>query len=334
MYLVREAMSAEIKILITAEAFGNTRDSHARWLQLLLRMPLLSCLNEADIFYASFEEAALEAVDFVIGFELSAEAMEKIDGKGKVYIDIRIHPLRYLDDIFFSFKTNSDAIEMKLKSYALDENICRMHADLVAAMVVSMKKDRIIAPNSLLLIGQTEVDRVVFDGEKYLSLLDRIDEIREIASDYEHVYFKPHPYAKNNHNLLRKLRKALGEVRSAHDNIYHLLGNDGVKHVAALNSSVLYEAAFFNKETTFLFNPTFTDKQTGIYGDYLGGAFWSDILSPVLSTAPSSMILPFQPSRIRKTLNDFWGYNEISDEIILKDIIKNKIKRLLSQYIR
>ena len=236
-----------------------------------------------------------------------------------------------MDDIFFSFETNSDAIRLKLQRFRVNDELFDLQASIIKATVIKLNKDNIIAPNSLLLIGQTERDRVLYDGNKYLSLLDRIDEIRKSASDYDNVYFKPHPYAKNNRYLLRELRKALGDMQNIHSNIYYLLANEGTQHVAALNSSVLYESVYFDKKTTFLFNPTFSDMQIGIYGDYLNGAFWSDILSSTLRTIPSSLKLPFQSSRIRKALNDFWGYNEISDEIVYYSIFKNKVKYLLNR---
>ncbi len=89
-----------------------------------------------------------------------------------------------------------------------------------------------------------------------------------------------------------------------YDNVYHLLSNEHILHVAALNSSVLYEAKYFRKEVTFLYKPTFDfeNGDIGIYGDY-----WSSA---------------------------FWVYNEISDEIVVKDIIESKIKYLLSKYIK
>lgn len=321
-------------ILITAEALGDTRSSHAKWLYPVLRMQLESALGAANIVYKTFQETSLESADLVIGFELSCEAMRNIEDADKVYIDLRISPIRFMDDIFFSFDTNSEAIHTKLQQYRVNEHLCQLQANVVMATVIKSKKNQIVLPNSLLLIGQTEADRVLHDGEKYLSLLDRIDEIKQLAIEYEHIYFKPHPYAKNNRYILRELRRELGEVLSAHDNIYHLLSNDGVQHVAALNSSVLYEALYFNKETTFLFKPTFTDMQISIFGDYFNGNFWSDILSPVFLTHPSSLVLPFQASRLRKAVNDFWGYNEIADEIVLIDIIKRRVKHLLSRYVR
>ena len=318
-------------VLITAEPLGGIRNSHGKWLYYLLCTQLQLTIDQVEIIYRDFASVELNLVDLVIGFELSAEAREKIDGMDKVYLDLRIHPVRFMDDVFFSFETNSDVIQSNLQSYRVNKELCKLQASLVKATVIKLGSDKIIAPNSLLLIGQTEYDQVLYDGTKYLSLLDRIDEINEIASDYDHIYFKPHPYAKNSRYLLRELRKALGDVRITHSNIYYLLANEGTQHVVSLNSSVLHESVYFDKQTTFLFNPTFTEMQVGVFGDYFSGAFWSDILASTLRTIPSTLELPLQPSRLRKALNDFWGYNEISDEIVYYSIFKSKVKNLLNR---
>jgi hypothetical protein len=153
-----------------------------------------------------------------------------------------------------------------------------------------------------------------------------------MAHSYDSIYFKPHPYAKNSKFIYKSLKKEFKNVKIIHENIYHLLSNENILHVMALNSSVLYEAKYFRKETTFLYEPTFDfeSKDIGIYGDYWSSAFWSDILD----SEDTHISLPFVPNRLRKAINDFWGYNEISDEIILKDIFKSKIRYFLSRYIR
>ena len=66
------------------------------------------------------------------------------------------------------------------------------------------------------------------------------------------------------------------------------------------------------------------------FGASFNSSFWSDILE----IEDTNISLPFAPNRLRKALNDFWGYNEISDEIVLKDIIKSKIKYLLYRYLK
>ncbi len=265
-----------------------------------------------------------------IGFELDVPERRQSDRSA---LSLSIHPLRFADDIFFSFRTNDDALAKRLRRYEVNYDLFYAYADLARATYLkTVKKNGILAENALLLVGQTERDRVIFDGERYLSLIDFVEQIASIAAQYDAVYFKPHPYARNSRTVFRMLKRRLGKVEITHDNIYHLLSNDRLGHVAGLNSSVLYETEYFRKGVTFFHKQSFDfdTKDIGIYGDYWNASFWADLFG----TEARGVSLPFVPNRLRKALNDFWGYNEISDEIILKDIVKSKVKFFLSRYIR
>ena len=247
-------------------------------------------------------------------------------------LNLSVHPIRFADDIFFNFETNNKELREKLKKYEVNYDVFYSYADIVKATYLKTTKKNIINKNSLLLIGQTEMDKVIFDGTKHLSLLDYIEDIKNIAKDYNNIYLKPHPYAKNTKQIYKSLKKEFKNITLLYDNVYHLLSNDNIKHIVALNSSVLYEGKYFKKEVTFLYKPyfDFENSDIGIYGDYFSSSFWSNILG----TKDTNISLSFMSNRVRKSLNDFWGYNEISDEIILKDIIKSKVKYFMSKYIR
>jgi len=259
------------------------------------------------------------------------EQKEKLQSSQKV-INLSIHPLRFGDDIFFNFETNDVVLKAKIKKYEVNYDIFYIYADLVKATYLKTTKKNNITDNSLLLVGQTQQDKVIFNGVKYLSLLDYIEDIILLSKKYNSIYFKPHPYSTNNKKLLKSLKKYLPNVKIIYDNIYHLLSNDNIKHVVALNSSVLYEAKYFHKQVTFLYKPVydFKNNDIGIYGDYWSSSFWSDLLD----IEDKHVVLPFVPNRLRIADNDFWGYNELRDEIILKDILKNRVKYFLSRYIR
>ena len=200
---------------------------------------------------------------------------------------------------------------------------------MVKATVLKSKKMSLLPPDTLLLVGQTEKDRVIFDGESYLSLLDFIDKIVPVAAAHQHVVFKPHPYARNKRMMYRQLKKRLGRVSMTCANIYHLLSQPTLSHVCALNSSVLYEAEMFMKESTFLYKPSFGGETIGIYDAWLLGSFWRSLLTPHMVTVPSDIALPFRPDRLRIALNDFWSYGEISGKIIMMDLVKSALRRYL-----
>lgn len=258
------------------------------------------------------------------------EQKDKLNSKEPV-INISIHPVRFSEDIFLNFETNDEKIREKLKKYEVNYDRFYHDADILKATYLKTVKKDNIKDNSLLLVGQTHQDKVIFDGENYLSLVDYIENIKELSKSYSHIYFKPHPYSKNNKAIFKALKKEFSNITMIYDNIYYLLSNDKIKHIVSINSSVLYEAKYFKKETTFLYKPYFDFNSTdiGIYGSYFNSSFWSDILN----TDDKNISLGFLPSRLRKSLNDFWGYTEVNDEIILKDIIKSKIKHLMMKYL-
>jgi hypothetical protein len=256
------------------------------------------------------------------------EEKDKLQLEEKV-INLSIHPIRFADDIFFNFETNDLIIKEKLKKYEVDYDIFYNYANMIQATYLKTVKKNNIKENSLLLIGQTSKDKVIFNGQKYLSLIDYLDEIKNISKDYNIIYYKPHPY-ENSKDTIKELKKSFKNIIIVYDNIYYLLSNENIKHVIALNSSVLYEAKYFNKQTTFLYKPyfDFSKEDIGIYINYFDSDFWSDILE----IKNYNIKIPNQKNRLRKILNDFWGYTELDDEIILKDIFKSKIKYFFAKY--
>jgi len=263
------------------------------------------------------------------GTSIYFEKKDKLNSS-EIILNLSIHPIRFADDIFFNFETNDENLKEKLKKYEVNYDTFYHYADIVKATCLKTVKHNDIKENSMLLVGQTQKDKVIFDGTKHLTLIDYIEKIKNLSKEHSHIYFKPHPYAKNNKEILKLLKKEFKNISLIDKNIYHLLSNNNISHVVGLNSSVLYEAKYFNKEVTFLYKPyfDFQNNDIGIYGDYFSSSFWADILD----VENTNISLPFTPNRLRKSINDFWGYNEISDEIILKDIIKSKIKYFLHKF--
>src|SRR5574344_1012323 len=64
---------------------------------------------------------------FIIGYELSNIIMNCFTQNAIPYINITLHPARFLDDVFFMFCTNVEKIYNKLTKYNLDENILYLY---------------------------------------------------------------------------------------------------------------------------------------------------------------------------------------------------------------
>jgi len=136
--------------------------------------------------------------------KLYFENRSKLGGKA---LNLSIHPVRFLDDVFFNFETDDVNLRAKLKKYEVNYDMFYNYADIVKASCFKFVNDSSIKENSLLLVGQTEMDNVVFDGVKYLSLLDYIESIKRVANNYDNIYYKPHPYAKNTKKVFKILKK-------------------------------------------------------------------------------------------------------------------------------
>ena len=122
---------------------------------------------------------------------------------GTSNLNISVHPIRFADDIFLNFETNDMSLRAKLKKYEVNYDIFFNHADLIKASFLKTNKKNTIKKNSILIVGQMEKDKALFDGLRYHSFLDYIEDIKTICSNYDHVYYKPHPYSKKKQEYTR-----------------------------------------------------------------------------------------------------------------------------------
>ncbi|NQY43197.1 MAG: hypothetical protein HRT87_07645, partial [Legionellales bacterium] len=97
------------------------------------------------------------------------EEKEMLTRNEKV-INLSINPIRFADDIFFNFETNCRSINNNLKKYEVNYDIFFSYADFIKATFAKNTLNSKIKNDSLLIIGQTEKDKVVFDGKNYLTL--------------------------------------------------------------------------------------------------------------------------------------------------------------------
>ncbi len=165
------------KVLITAGGEPSKAAEHREWLYLLLGDLIAGVLKEAEVVCLPLEEVLTDISALIVGFELSENVQQKLEACGQPYLSLAIHPLRYLDDIFFAFRTNSQAMLKTLRTHEVDPVLCRVYAGMVKATVLKSKKGALLPSDTLLLIGQTERDMVVYDGKSYLSLIDFTDKI-------------------------------------------------------------------------------------------------------------------------------------------------------------
>lgn len=285
---------------------------------------LKSVTKEAEDYLCSFFEDS-----FVVGYELS-NIMMNIFEKNKIqYLNFTIHPVRFLDDIFFMFNTNNRRIYNKLLKYRVDENCFYEKVGICNTYCKKNLEKLNLDKNCALIIGQTKTDASICkNGGKFAKLTDYKKEILQLKEKYNTLYFKPHPCELENIELIDFMQK-LG-IKDINYNFYHLLSDERLKGVYALSSSCVMEAKYFNKHSDYFYKSAFNIaseynlefnhlKYVGIYGNYFNQYFWNDIFSDIFNTKEIKSSTTFiSENKLRNLMGISWAY-----EIFMKktDII-------------
>jgi len=272
----------------------------------------------------------------VIGFELPDVLIRTFHALQIDYVDLTIHPVRFLDDILFGVRTSIPEAFEVLKVRAVDEDVFHIQAGLHKATVSRMTPLPIPA-DSCLCVGQTRVDKSLVAQGRILSLLDYRDEVQRIIDRHSRTYFKPHPYAAGQEDVVRALVE-LGDVEITGENIYRLLADEHITEVFGISSSAIYEAAFFGKKGTYLYmNPLRLWDATRpsnfdpwvfvpVYDDLLSPRCWAELLARRLkvNTCPENRLAP-KASRLRISLQSHWGYNFLDSELLLRNMTGERV---------
>ena len=243
----------------------------------------------------------LSSDTFVIGFELSSLLKNYFDDFGVVYIDVRISPYRYLDDLLLSFSTNDSNILAMLEQYRVSDYTLNFYANMETCKRRNSIVD--IELDALVFFGQTSQDASLIYENRFTSYKDYVDQIYSQKKKHSYAYYKPHPYEKNE-NAISFFEEIGFQITEA--NVYDLLSSNQLKTVMSLNSSVLHEAVFFKKSIVRLYQKDIYQNTVPVHRDFLSQKFWSTILNihPIVNVE-----FPILPNQLRETLGIAWGKN-------------------------
>jgi hypothetical protein len=268
----------------------------------------------------------------VLSYEISPILIKIFDIIKVNYIDIRISSIKYLDDLIFGFKTNNPLIFNKLLKYKTPVDQYFFEASLIRSRNIVLNNIN-LEENSALFLEQTASDASLIKNGKILNILDFKNQFMQKTKDFNVIYYKKHPYQKNNSADYKFITK-FKNVKLIDGSIYRILSNESIKECFSISSGVLQEAEYFNKKTDYFFNPIydflkdeesdFSDKKyISVYNKALEPNFWSDILSPIIKTTKcNNVILSPNQSRVRYLHNLYWGYEDKNDESIKKISMK------------
>ena len=283
--------------------------------------------KESENYLLSFFENS-----FVIGFEMPEVFINIFEKYNVKYIDIIIHPIRYLDDLLFGFRTNSKLIFSKLKQYQVNPKEFIVSAGIHKA-TISRKPLLNLEKNSALFTGQVEIDKSLIKDEQCLSILDFKKEFTELTKQYKKVYFKKHPYAKENIDIDKFIKK-FDNVEYIDENFYYLLGQDNIDSVYSISSSTVIEAKYWGKKSVFFYKNPFefvkfsdtdysSNKYIAIDQSFITVEFWKDIFNLKQQSIKDNYSI--KQNLLRNSLNNYWGY----DFFLQYNIMPNSINELL-----
>lgn len=297
------------------ELSGIELDPHARQ----FHYDHAAIREESRSYLASF----IAEGDVVVAYELSEQTRQTLDSLGITYVDIWLHPLRYLDDILFAFSSNDERVFGRIVNYSLDEEHFRLYAD--RARISTYKGfERVnlpVAPDSALFVGQTLEDKAICrntDG-RMLTLLDYKEQFEAAGQRHSVVYYSRHPYVKRGDEQILEYVRTCGFAEVVAWPAYQMLAHPGLRHVFSISSSVVYEARYFGKETRFLYRPVIDLRlvpglrnYASIFQEFVSGHFWSDVLEPVVHTKPCPRIVFMDPKdKLRDMLGFYWSYRHV-----------------------
>jgi hypothetical protein len=301
------------------------------WLDAL-RSPLTAHRHWASWFECLPHSAALDAhlVErlrnrFCIGYELPPGLLHLLDTLQIPHVDLRLHPVRFLDDLLFAARASHPATRQALLAMAVPEAAVIITAGLREAMCHLVSEAR-VPPRTLVVVGQRPLDcSQIIDGAFY-DALPHAAEIHEICARYAAVLLKPHPLEPD-HSLLTVAASEPNVAGVVNDNLYRLMSLPEVAAVLTVNSSTAWEAPYFGKRVHALaplpIRLGWRDAAdaAGVYASLddrvLSPDFWRTVLAPHMPVSPpDGVLLPAKPNRLRIALDSFWNFQEIDTDRI------------------
>lgn len=342
---IKNASNIEIETFSGNEKEGFSRKHFFELSNIEIELePLQIDFNDAEINKNSIKylKSFIDNNTLLIGYEFSLRTRKLLDKNNIPYIDLWLHPIRFLDDILFGFNSNIKEVFEKIDTYHYSEENYYLYADnyKISTYKGYKRLNHSVKQNSALLVGQTLQDKAVLLNGRFLNLLDFSDRILEISKQYDKVYFSRHPYEKNDGEILEFL-KTIPNLEITNIPAYHLLVNDNVKKVFGISSSVVVESKYFDKDFEFLYRPVLNltsefsiDSYRTILQELAYSYFWADILSPLIDTNKVEKIEYFnKKDKLRDMLGFYWSYKHIDKTEMMRNTL-NAVDKKLNNYIK
>lgn len=260
---------------------------------------------------------------FCVGYEMPPWLHALLHELDVPYVDLRLHPVRFLDDLLFAARASHPGTQAALLAMAEPESNVAAAAGLMEAMC-HMISEAAVPPNTLIVLGQRTLDSSQIAGGAFYDPVPHAAAIHAICERYAAVVLKPHPLEPS-HGLLEVAACAANATGVVRDNLYRLLALPQIGAILTVNSSAAYEAPYFGKRVHTLVPLPLrlgwrgAAEQPGLYASVndrmLSVDFWRAMLLPHTPVSePDGAVLPPKPNRLRIALDSFWNFQEVDTD--------------------
>jgi hypothetical protein len=269
---------------------------------------------------------------FCIGYELPPYLRILLDSLNVPYVDLRLHPVRFLDDLLFAVRASHPESQAALLAMAEPESAVIATAGLREAMC-HMISEATVPRDTLIVIGQRPLDCSQIVGGAFFDAISRAEEINAICRRHAAVLLKPHPLEPA-HGLLEVAAGAANVVGVTQDNLYRLMSLPEIAAILTVNSSAAYEAPYFGKLVHNLAPLPIrigwrgSGDGPGVYASLndrvLSVDFWRLVLAPHTPVSGlDGVLLTPKPNRLRIALDSFWNFQEIdTDRVPARPVVQ------------
>lgn len=261
---------------------------------------------------------------FCVGYELPPYLIAILNAGGIPYLDLRIHPVRFLDDLLFAVRATDVATQAALLERATAEVEVIATAGLREAMC-HMITNAGLPDDTVLVLGQRPMDSTQIVAGRFFDAMAHADRISAVCAAHQAVLLKPHPQERDHSLLVVASGVARNIIGVTSDNLYRLLSLPQVTAVLTVNSSAAHEAPYFGKALETLAplpirlawrgEDVDLSRHVSIGHDVLTPDFWRIVLAPHTAVSRrDGMRLEAKPNRLRIALDSFWNFQEIDTD--------------------
>ncbi len=268
---------------------------------------------------------------FCVGYELPPWLERLLEAHAVPYVDLRLHPIRFMDDLLFAARASCPDTQAAMLAMAVSESEVLATAGLCEAMCQYISEAR-VPDDTLMVVGQRRFDSTQIIDGSFFDAHQAAPDIHALCTRHAAVVLKPHPLDRH-HSLLEVAAAAPTRVIGViNDNAYRMMALPQVRAILTVNSGVAYEAPYFGKRVHTLAPLRMRLGWRGAEPDsamhaslddvVLTPDFWRRLLAPHTPvSAMDGMRLRPKPNRLRIALDSFWNFQEIDTDRIPRGAI-------------